>query len=84
MVAYEPKPYESRTRFGVSRKASGDASVESTKWARLDDPDARWIVRENLRKARLAKADPAETERLRATVAAAAALSGRRGATRDT
>ena len=34
------------------------------KWARSQDKDVRWIVRENLRKARLAKADPAGAERL--------------------
>ena len=29
------------------------------KWAASDDKDVRWIVRENLKKARLARADPA-------------------------
>lgn len=36
------------------------------KWARSQDKDVRWIVRENLRKARLAKADPSAAERLAA------------------
>lgn len=36
------------------------------KWARSQDRDVRWIVRENLRKARLAKADPTAAERLTA------------------
>lgn len=34
------------------------------KWARSQDRDVRWIVRENLRKARLAKADPDAAERV--------------------
>ena len=34
------------------------------KWAHSPDKDVRWIVRENLRKARLAKADPSGAERL--------------------
>jgi hypothetical protein len=32
--------------------------------ASLDDPDVRWIVRENLKKARLTRADPVRTARL--------------------
>jgi hypothetical protein len=32
--------------------------------ASLDDPDVRWVVRENLKKARLARADPERTARL--------------------
>lgn len=38
------------------------------KWARSQDKDVRWIVRENLRKARLHKADPSATERLAAVL----------------
>lgn len=38
------------------------------KWARSQDKDVRWIVRENLRKARLAKADPSGAERLALTL----------------
>lgn len=34
------------------------------KWARSQDKDVRWIVRENLRKARLAKADPSAAGRV--------------------
>lgn len=34
------------------------------KWAASRDPDVRWILRENLKKARLAKADPAAFKRL--------------------
>lgn len=35
------------------------------KWAPIDDPDALWIVRENLSKARLVRLDAAWVERLR-------------------
>jgi hypothetical protein len=38
------------------------------RWARHDDPDVRWIVRQNLGKARLARADPVATDRLRAVL----------------
>lgn len=38
------------------------------KWARSQDKDVRWIVRENLRKARLHKADPSAAERLAAVL----------------
>ena len=34
------------------------------RWAASDDKDVRWIVRENLKKARLARADPAAAERV--------------------
>ncbi len=35
-------------------------------WARSDDPDVRWILRENLKKARLARSDPEWVAGLRA------------------
>lgn len=35
------------------------------RWSREPDPDVRWVVRENLRKARLDRADPERTRRLR-------------------
>lgn len=35
------------------------------RWAALDDPDVRWIMRENLKKARLARADADRTAQLR-------------------
>lgn len=38
------------------------------KWARSQDSDVRWIVRENLRKARLHTADPSAAERLAAVL----------------
>jgi HEAT repeat protein len=38
------------------------------RWADRDDPEVRWVVRENLRKARLAKADAGRTAALRALV----------------
>jgi hypothetical protein len=34
------------------------------RWARSADPDVRWIVKENLKKARLVKVDPTWTKRL--------------------
>jgi len=38
------------------------------RWAAGDDPDVRWVLRENLKKARLAKADRARCAELRALV----------------
>jgi 3-methyladenine DNA glycosylase AlkC len=38
------------------------------RWARDPDPDVRWLVRQNLTKNRLTRADPAAVERLRAIV----------------
>ncbi len=38
------------------------------RWARDPDPDVRWLVRQNLAKSRLTRADPAAVERLRALV----------------
>ena len=38
------------------------------KWAGSQDKDVRWIVRQNLRKARLHKADPSAAERLAAVL----------------
>lgn len=38
------------------------------RWAASDDKDVRWIVRENLKKARLARADPAAAERVAAAL----------------
>jgi hypothetical protein len=35
------------------------------RWCSHDDPDVRWVVRENLGKARLARLDPAWVEQLR-------------------
>jgi hypothetical protein len=34
------------------------------RWAAVDDPDVRWMARENLRKARLRRADPVRWARL--------------------
>ena len=34
-------------------------------WARINDPDVRWALRENLKKARLARSDPEWVDRLR-------------------
>lgn len=34
-------------------------------WARSSDPDVRWVLRENLKKARLARLDPARVDRLK-------------------
>jgi hypothetical protein len=42
------------------------------RWLGADDPDVVWVLRENLRKARLTRADPALVERLRAAMDAAA------------
>jgi hypothetical protein len=44
--------------------AAGFARLE--RWAGPDDPDARWIVRENLKKARLTRSDAVRTQQLRA------------------
>lgn len=38
------------------------------RWAATDDKDVRWIVRENLKKARLARADAAAAERVAAVL----------------
>ncbi|HEY3436767.1 MAG TPA: HEAT repeat domain-containing protein [Actinotalea sp.] len=38
------------------------------RWAAADDPDVAWVVRENLRKTRLARADPGWTARIAAAV----------------
>jgi hypothetical protein len=38
------------------------------RWAASDDKDVRWIVRENLKKARLARADPAAAEQVAAVL----------------
>lgn len=38
------------------------------RWARDPDPDVRWLVRQNLTKSRLTRADPTAVERLRALV----------------
>ncbi|MCB2175098.1 MAG: HEAT repeat domain-containing protein [Actinomycetales bacterium] len=38
------------------------------RWAQDPDPDVRWLVRQNLTKSRLTRADPAAVERLRALV----------------
>jgi hypothetical protein len=43
--------------------ADGFARLEH--WAASGDPDVRWLVRENLKKARLARADPARLAALR-------------------
>jgi hypothetical protein len=43
----------------------GEGTALLDRWCRSGDPDLRWIVRENLRKARLAKAAPAWTARRR-------------------
>ena len=36
------------------------------RWAAGDDPDVRWLVRKNLTKSRLIRADPDRLARLRA------------------
>ena len=38
------------------------------RWAAVDDPDVRWLVRENLKKSRLARAGPDRLARLRRLV----------------
>jgi hypothetical protein len=43
------------------------------RWAATPDKDMRWMVRENLKKARLAKADPAAAERVAAVLDGAGA-----------
>jgi hypothetical protein len=43
--------------------ADGFARLE--RWAAGDDPDVRWLVRENLRKSRMRRADPERWARLR-------------------
>jgi hypothetical protein len=48
--------------------APDDARRALEMWAATDDKDVRWIVRENLKKARLAKADAAAAERLAAAL----------------
>jgi len=45
---------------------TGFAALE--RWALVDDPDVRWVLRENLRKARLGRADPARTAALAESV----------------
>jgi hypothetical protein len=40
------------------------------RWLADADPDVRWVMERNLRKARLARADPAWVERWRAALAA--------------
>jgi hypothetical protein len=42
--------------------AEGFARLE--RWAAADDPDVRWLVRENLRKSRMRRADPERWARL--------------------
>jgi hypothetical protein len=42
--------------------AEGFARLE--RWAAADDPDVRWLVRENLRKSRTRRADPERWARL--------------------
>jgi hypothetical protein len=44
--------------------AEGFDRLEKEKWAGSADKDVRWIVRENLRKARLARADAAAADRV--------------------
>jgi hypothetical protein len=43
----------------------GEGFARLERWAASDDPDVRWLVRENLRKSRLAMADPERLARLR-------------------
>jgi hypothetical protein len=50
----------------VAAPERGKALLE--KWAAVDDPDVRWIVRENLSKNRLVKLDTGWVGRLRAAV----------------
>jgi hypothetical protein len=45
--------------------SSGPGFDRLDRWAALDDRDVRWVVRENLRKARLERADPDRYARLR-------------------
>jgi hypothetical protein len=54
-----------------------DGFARLERWADLDDPDARWIVRENLKKARLSRADAPRTQQLRARLAELAAANNR-------
>jgi hypothetical protein len=48
--------------------APAEGFVRLERWAASDDKDVRWIVRENLRKARLARADLAASERVAAVL----------------
>ena len=48
--------------------APADGFWRLASWAASDDEDVRWIVRENLKKARLARADPAAAERVAAVL----------------
>jgi hypothetical protein len=41
----------------VAAPEAGRAAFD--RWVRCADPDVRWIIRENLAKARLARLDPA-------------------------
>lgn len=52
----------------VSDPARGRTRLE--RWAASPDPDARWIVRANLKKARLVRLDPAWTASMEALMAA--------------
>lgn len=48
--------------------APGPGFDHLERWSRSDDPDVRWVLRENLAKARLRRAAPQRYERLRATL----------------
>ncbi|MGZ8652956.1 MAG: hypothetical protein ACXWX5_12395 [Actinomycetota bacterium] len=75
-------PDRTSTPFRVLRKALGycwsvaiaaspaDGIVRFDRWAGSDDPDVRWIVRENLKKKRLAPVGGADAERWRKRVGA--------------
>ncbi len=52
-----------------------DGFSRMERWAADEDRDVRWVIRENLKKKRLARADPARYERLSRAVADRPALS---------
>jgi len=55
----------------------GDGRPAMERWLEHDDPDVAWIMRENLRKARLTRMDPDWVERSRSRVAPSARPRGR-------
>jgi len=55
-----------RVREGVALGLQRLGDTDLRRWAASDDRDVRWVVRENLKKARLLKADPARCAELRA------------------
>ena len=63
----EGRPYVAANRFTAADISVGLPALE--RWIPDPNPDVRWIVRQNLAKARLARAAPGWVERARAAVA---------------